>query len=350
MPENVVPESAVDVFFERERERERQRKASKKKDSKNSCFKSLIRKHSTNLKVLKTMTDKNPDRKSSHNQGDAQKQPKRQLSKPFKESCEMMRVFLFGFIGNESAETEEDKEAIFSENIGSRELVHKLFHTWTKLDDDNSGRVDLGEFRTFANEHIKAKAAEFAEQEIGNHITVMAQEDPAKFVTKFCTRLEKGLLNKKSSFSIEDMMKLTWPAATVYDLRTMVQWCHDLTAQAKKARIQPPPVMAKAELDGLTSVFHIYDDDGSGSLQIDELIKKGVIDVDNITSEDQCYLDDGEVDLLEFCEMMCPAGYRATPQSKVGTLPDGRRVVLDEKLNCWRMAGSADKADQPDLT
>mmetsp|Transcript_149773 Transcript_149773/g.481003 ORF Transcript_149773/g.481003 Transcript_149773/m.481003 type:complete len:506 (+) Transcript_149773:1-1518(+) len=261
-----------------------------------------------------------------------------------KEACQMLRFFTFGNIGNESCKTAKEKEQIFSEPIGQTEVVRSLFILWSRLDEDGSGRVDIGEFREFAQVRMR-ECFELAEKDVGiaalpAWLQFRSDSDMKRFIGKLCDKLVQLLLGKKSSFTIDDMMKVIWPCAQVSDLREMRKWCKEFSKAVDKKRVRTPPVLPLAEFEGLCSVFQFFDDDGSGSVQMDELISKGLIYEDQA---EQYKLEwdtngDGVLDLYEFCEMMCPVGYRAHEKSLVGSSPEGVKLVFDTKLDCWRVA------------
>jgi len=309
-------------------------------------LKNLIKKHSMGFAKLRAsvalgdeqkviVEEPSPTRKRKH------------LSAAWKEGCRLMRQFIFGCLGNEGVEEMQDKDAIYYEKIGSRGMVADLYGIWSELDNDHSGRVDIAEFRHFAEQRERDKTKGKMQD-----AAMLEGTDSSKFIQKLCERLEKLLLGKKSSFVIEDMMRLCWPTATIADIKTMTQWCHEHTMQREKSKIRPPPTMPKAELDGLMSVFRLYDEDYSGSLHVDELVKQALVPEEE--KQEWCRQHNGQTELnaLEFCEMMCPAGFRATAHSTCGTLPDGRHVVLDSRLACWRLADIADDAaaDSPRLS
>jgi len=81
--------------------------------------------------------------------------PKQPITPLRKESCQMFRHFVFGQVGNEHAKSGREREYIYYETIGSREQVRLLCQLWQRLDADKSGRVDIVEFRTLAEQYIR---------------------------------------------------------------------------------------------------------------------------------------------------------------------------------------------------
>jgi len=152
-------------------------------------------------------------------------------------------------------------------------------------------------------------------------------------------KLTGYLLGKKSSFTLEDMMRTIWMKAKRFEVNKMKDWCKQFIDEARNARVQTPPVLQQGELDGLKSVFKHYDAEGNGELSFEQLVTLGLIFEDQI---DKCREEwdsdhNGVLDMQEFCQMMCPAGYRATRDSQIGTLKDGTRVKFDVVANLWRL-------------
>jgi len=246
-----------------------------------------------------------------------------------KEACRLMRIFVLGKVCMVEGTDEEDA---FTATIGTRDEVASVYGVWAQLDTDNSGRVDLKEFRDFARRYLKLK------RPLLKGTADFGADDAESFVHKLCDKVQRLLLSKKSSFVIEDMMRLMWPAAVAPQLKTMSQWAREMAVAARKEKIPTPPVLAMEEFEGLVSIFQLYDTNKSGKLTFDQLINLGVIhdyQVEKYRREWDTS-GDGHLDLLEFCEMMCPAGFRAHPAARVGSLADGRRIIFDSQFLCWR--------------
>mmetsp|Transcript_3726 Transcript_3726/g.7625 ORF Transcript_3726/g.7625 Transcript_3726/m.7625 type:complete len:772 (+) Transcript_3726:195-2510(+) len=273
--------------------------------------------------------------------------PKQKISKDRREACQMLRFFVYGSIGNEGAKTAREQDKVFYETMGTKEKVRVLYNLWGHLDEDGSGRVDIVEFRDFASKHMKEKleggmgSDGFDGTTLGlpSWANLRSAEDLPKFIAKLCDKLVQLLLGKKSSFVIEDMMRLIWPCATPADVKEMRKWFREFAKSADRKRVKSPPVLPESDFEGLCSVFRYFDDDNSGEVMIEELVTKGLIYEDQAPAyfRDWDRNGDGSLDLLEFCEMMCPSGYRAYPKATIGSRPDGTRIIFDEKLDCWRV-------------
>jgi len=253
-----------------------------------------------------------------------------------RDACRLLRCFVFGSIGNEDAKTVAERDAIFKESMGTLQQVRLLHMLWRQLDEDNSGRVDIIEFRACAETHIRRI---FKVGNIKNTIDEHNQQDYSEFAAGLCEKVERYLLGKKSSFIIDDMMKLLWLAATPSDIKTMKSWCAEFVNDAARARVDSPPPLELVEYEDLCSVFQHFDDEKRGEIEFKKLVERGLIYEDQC---EQCQRDwdadgNGSLDMQEFCEMMCPAGFRACEASKVGTLKDGKRVIFDGNINGWRL-------------
>mmetsp|Transcript_66992 Transcript_66992/g.122179 ORF Transcript_66992/g.122179 Transcript_66992/m.122179 type:complete len:695 (+) Transcript_66992:141-2225(+) len=267
-----------------------------------------------------------------------------------REACQLIRFFFFGNIGNETRKGTKEKEKIYYDTIGSREQVRQLFNIWDRMDSDNSRQVDFPEFRAFVDRcatdrgqsHERRNSFSGGPAEKKEAIFAFfqnnSQEDNIKFASKLVEKVAAVLMSKKPFFVIEDMMRLIWPCSSVEDLKKMKQWCEEFALTNAKWRVPTPKVLSANELEALSAVFKYFDKDGSGTVTAEELVHSGLLDREQ-ASRYMAEIDtngDGEMALNEFCEMMCPNGYRATTSSMIGTDDAGRRVVLDEKLGGWR--------------
>eukprot|EP00928_Gymnodinium_smaydae_P097028 TRINITY_DN8693_c0_g1_i2.p1 TRINITY_DN8693_c0_g1~~TRINITY_DN8693_c0_g1_i2.p1 ORF type:complete len:738 (-),score=205.17 TRINITY_DN8693_c0_g1_i2:88-2301(-) len=263
------------------------------------------------------------------------------IAKSRKEACQLFRVLVFGSVGNENAKTKEEKEAIYHEQQGSKEQVRVLQGFWKKLDDDNSGRVDLSEFRRDVEEQLREMLAQDAIPEwVFALFGVDIEKDRQKIVFKYVDRVAQAIMGKKSSFVFQDLLRVCYPSAGQTDLHVMTKWCKELERMANLARVKTPPVLDQEIFDGLCSVFDWFDEDNSGELMFDELVLRGLIYEDQIEAyrRDWDTNGDGSLCVHEFCDMMCPLGYRAYANSKVGSLKDGTRLVLNVNNSTWEIA------------
>jgi len=186
--------------------------------------------------------------------------------------------------------------------------------------------------------------------DVGNRIWLHVYDfnSFAAHFNKFMKSAEKELLRSKGSFIIEDMMRLIWPAATIHDILEMHRWCIEMSKEFERKHVKTPPVLDKAELDALLSVFEYFDDDKSGELQIDELIATGLIKQHQAKKMIGEWDKDksGSMDRWEFVQMLCPTGFRAFKEAKTGSLPDGTRLIFDDQKVCWRPGPARPERDQ----
>mmetsp|Transcript_65132 Transcript_65132/g.141381 ORF Transcript_65132/g.141381 Transcript_65132/m.141381 type:complete len:364 (+) Transcript_65132:307-1398(+) len=259
-----------------------------------------------------------------------------------KEAGQIFRFFVYG-VTPDTVKGPKEKEQAFTETVPQRDKVQTLYKLWSRLDDDGSGRVDIGEFREFATQHLKDRIEEVNKANVWNCMPPCLPQprdaaDLRRSIVKLCERLVHLLLSRKSSFTLEDMIKVIWPSALVSDVREMKKWCKDFSRSVDRQRVKTPPILPDSEFDGLRSVFYYVDEDGSGSVAMDELVSKGLIYEDQV-GQYRAEWDangDGILDLYEFCDMMCPCGYRAYEGSLVGSSLDGTRLVYDQQMGCWR--------------
>eukprot|EP00927_Polykrikos_kofoidii_P040418 TRINITY_DN34557_c0_g1_i1.p1 TRINITY_DN34557_c0_g1~~TRINITY_DN34557_c0_g1_i1.p1 ORF type:complete len:629 (+),score=98.81 TRINITY_DN34557_c0_g1_i1:76-1962(+) len=267
------------------------------------------------------------------------------MSKMRREASQSLRMFLFGSItDSKKVLTAKDIDRVLRDRIGSREQVKMLHGLWNNLDDDRSGYVDITEFRTFVEQAMKDIIAAKSERRqttapcfsmaVFEHGTL---DENRKFGQKLCDRVGHALLGMKTTFVLEDMMRIIWPCCTASDMKTMKAWCNEIELTAWRA--PTPRHLSSEEFDALAAVFRYFDNDGSGSVTVEELVGSGLMDKEQAHA---CVMDaggadeDAELSMLKFCEMFCPTGFRAHSKAKVGTDQKGRRLVYDERLKGWR--------------
>jgi len=248
--------------------------------------------------------------------------PNTHLTADRREACEYMRLFLFGKIGNENSRRVRDRERTFYETTGTHEQVLELYKVWKTLDTDGSGRVDFTEFRSY----LQAKRKEGSSQ------------------VDTIEKAMKVLLSKKSSFVIEDMIRICWPCAAFKDITKMKAIIEE--AQTAKA-VPAPPVLPGEELEALIENFQYYDSDGSGAVTIQELLDSGMLDPDTAQKNMELFdLDgSGELNVWEFCEMFCRPGFRAYAEAHTAIDDEGNRLYYDGMLG-WRPLRANDRVDK----
>lgn len=262
-----------------------------------------------------------------------------------KEACQMLRFFVFGAVGNEKAKTAEEKEAIFEQRLGERWQVQLLYNLWEKLDIDHSGRCDFGELNAFAELRLK----DLVEQALSRGQRGLAglpawaadeTEDVAKAALKLTRTLEQMLFASKSSFVLEDMMRILWPASQLSDILEMRRWCTEMADSLERTATQTPPLLPEDQLDDLHCIFQYFDTDHDGQLKVPDLIATGFLNRNEVDLIMQKYDVDGDemLGLSEFTELLCPAGYRAHEKATHATLGNGRRVFYDDNFCRWRLA------------
>eukprot|EP00928_Gymnodinium_smaydae_P005867 TRINITY_DN1202_c1_g2_i1.p1 TRINITY_DN1202_c1_g2~~TRINITY_DN1202_c1_g2_i1.p1 ORF type:complete len:650 (+),score=160.28 TRINITY_DN1202_c1_g2_i1:156-2105(+) len=258
------------------------------------------------------------------------------LSPGAKAACRLTRIFLFGKVGNEHMKRDK-KQNVFYETIGSYDMVKTLYEVWKKMDMDRSGKVDPHEFRAFAQVRMTERFNELDRP----------PPDVESFVSKLCGKAQGLLLNNKGFFTIEDLLRLVWPCSGINELKVMKGWCRELCRADAIQKVPAPAILATEEREALTSLFEYFDLDSSGSISLDELKNAGLLSEDQYEEylRDWDQNGDNQFSLAEFCEMMCPAGFRAFETSKVGSLSNGRKVLFDEEIKSWRVETSEAEFD-----
>lgn len=283
---------------------------------------------------------------------------KQKFSPVRRDACQLTRMFVLGSVGNENCRNKKDRENVFFESCGTKDDMHKLLRAWDKIDVDCSGRVDLAEVRSLGDRLMidvvaagdwAAGGSTLSGKSFDNMsgvsrlpawIANTPQEERPRFVQRFCDRLASVLTNaRKQSFCIEDIMRLIWSCSSEEDLRQMRSWCDEINRTRDKWRVSPPPVLPSEEKAALQAVFNYFDKDRGGSVSANELILFGLIDKDyakefiNVADTD----GNGEIDMAEFCELMCPHGFRASETSVTGSTVLGQPARLDDTTKTWRL-------------
>ena len=284
-----------------------------------------------------------------------QVQRSQKLSPFRRDACQLLRMFVFGAVGNESCKTKRDRENVFFESCGAKDDMLKLIRAWDKIDPEDSGRVEVAEVQRFADRLMIDVSAAQAWHE-SNDLCV--QQDPQRISSRmpiwlantspeewprFVQRLSERLTavlqaSRKSSFCFEDLMRLIWPCSSVEDLKQMSGWCEEINNTRDKFQVSPPPVLPQEAKDALKAVFDHFDQDGGGKISTNELIMSGLVDKEGAKEFiRKAAAETGEIGLKDFCEMLCPHGYRATEQSVIGSTALGRVARLDKTTKTWRL-------------
>ncbi|CAK9014991.1 unnamed protein product, partial [Durusdinium trenchii] len=282
---------------------------------------------------------------------------RQKMSQLRRDACQLMRMFVFGAVGNENCKTKRERESVFFESCGTKDDMPKLLKAWDKIDPDDAGRIELAQVQRFADRLMIDLAAAHKWLESN---ALGAQEDPqsilsrmppwiastaeerSRFVQKLCERLTAALsAARKPSFSLEDMMRIIWPCSSSADLAQMSAWCEEINNTRDKWQVTPPPVLPAEAKDALQAVFDYFDKDGGGKISANELVLSGLVDKAGASDFVRTAAGPtGEIGLRDFCEMLCPHGYRATQESVVGSTVLGRAARLDKTTGTWRLKGA----------
>lgn len=151
--------------------------------------------------------------------------------------------------------------------------------------------------------------------------------------------LEQMLFGMKTSFVLEDMIRILWPMSQPNDVLEMRRWCTEMANSIERTGVQTPPLLPEEKVEDLRSIFKYFDTDNDGQLQVPDLLATGFLnprEVDLIIEKYDAD-EDGRLGVLEFVEMLCPAGYRAHEKVTHATLRNGKDVVYDTEFCRWRL-------------
>lgn len=260
--------------------------------------------------------------------------PKAKMNPVRREACELLRKFTFGSAGNERKKGPE-KDRIFQEACGTKEQVKMLHALWDKLDLETTGFVDVQDFRAFVDRTLSEVKGD-RRKDGGFQLALTSNGQTEELSKRLCDRVANVLMSKKS-FILEDMMRIIWPCSGVEHLKQMKAWCDEISQSSTKWRVSTPKVLPTDQLEAIQAVFHFYDKDHTGYVTADELFHEGLMDKENASRYVFDGDSDGQLSLHEFCQIMCPTGYRAKAEAEIGTNDEGQRIVYDKRLGGWRL-------------
>eukprot|EP00397_Hematodinium_sp_SG-2012_P026153 GEMP01027375.1.p1 GENE.GEMP01027375.1~~GEMP01027375.1.p1 ORF type:complete len:464 (-),score=129.65 GEMP01027375.1:909-2300(-) len=223
------------------------------------------------------------------------------LSPTRREACSAVRLLVYGEVINDPKELDK----VCNESIGAKDKVVQLWRRWRALDADNSGRVDVPEFRTFVRKQLSGEQLDKVETAI------------------------KDIFGKKSSCSLDCLMRVIWPTADTAAVKLMKTWIDE--HQAQMCRVKTPQLIREDERLGLVELFRYFDTDRSGTLSMEELVSSQLLDREQATR----YLADfqksreDELNLDDFLNIFCPVGYRVSEDVFVARDADGCRIYFD---------------------
>lgn len=157
------------------------------------------------------------------------------------------------------------------------------------------------------------------------------------FLSKLVPKITQQICFGKNSFIRDDLLRLLWPCASSSEIEAMRQ----IRPLSKPCllRLPVPPVIDPDEYDDLCRVFESIDYDDVGKVSFEVMMEHGFVHPSDMIRTCQLWdmNVDGLIDKLEFCQMMCKSGFRATQDSTVATLYDGTRILMDPQDGTWRV-------------
>lgn len=265
-----------------------------------------------------------------------------------KEACEALRIMIFGSVGNEGLISHKEKELWFQTlNMGSRKQAHQLLIAWNLMTKDGAIlRADIPTVLTVATTLLKEHLDAFIGQEedfdkIPQWFPIKTLEEIPKQVHGIQEKLQQALGAKRGTISIEDLIKLLWPAAQSSDIRDIRRVGKETLEEAERQTVLPPKELPEEDLEGLKSVFRTIDIYGHGRLSLEQMVDDGFMVFDAASRRDFAFWDkdgDGHINETEFCGLMCPTGYRVDSKATYGTSEEGVPLCYDEVRQCWMVA------------
>jgi len=159
--------------------------------------------------------------------------------------------------------------------------------------------------------------------------------DFPRFNRRMREKISDHLFRGGSSFMLRDLLELTWPHASATSLESLSEKV--LAAMQAEARAGTPPVLENMAYQELCAVFKDIDVDRRGEVSFSCLGDRGLIDKDSMVETRRAWdaAGNGFLDMAQFCEMMCPSGFRATGASRVAISQKGRKMILDPESMTW---------------
>lgn len=250
------------------------------------------------------------------------------------------------------------KDASTSKYTATRDQVRKVAYLWenmnskptlcTKLRQGRScaGQQTLEKLKWGIDRKLRMEFCKFVNVEGRRRLPSWAKmrstetltENFAQYIRRLSNKIGETLLGENAFFDEEDLLRLVWHNASETELEDVSAWFKDAICGVVKRRPRSPPVLASADYQGFCAVFKNFAGAGCSPIAFEKLVDLGLI-CEHAIDEARKHFDgdgNGLLDMEEFCEMMCPWGYRATLESKIGTLQDGTRIMCDPKDGEWR--------------
>lgn len=246
-----------------------------------------------------------------------------ELSARRRETCECLRLLVFGRIGNEDW-LPQDRPNLFLQKRGTPAEVETFAEVWVGMDDAGSGEVDLADFADFFK---RGKVDRFLGLRCVRYLMDLQDEEDGSAGKK-----PRGLARGRI-VTLQELLRLVWAGAGDTEVAEMTVILDHY--RLCKIAVEPPPLLAKKRQKELTASFNELDKEGVGKVPYPLLVqdgKGGFVDEAMVAVLQKKYDRDrsGHFDLDAFLEMMCPPGRRAHPRVRSVVCKDGRALRFVE--------------------
>lgn len=237
-------------------------------------------------------------------------EPGKPISLERREACEAIRLFLFGATGHEGIEARKEKKKFFYDGEGTAEQCSSLYRFWGQLDPAFTGITGIYQFQA----HL-------------HHVHYKLKAHGQKVVSFLLSR-------EKNRFSVEDIVRIIWPGSSNMELSSMKASLLEEYEKASRVCIVRPQLLPEEDREALTRIFKQLDSNREGMVSFQSLedardeLDLPLVDCNAVRSYAATWDPEGSgyFGLEAFLQMMCPAGFYASAESKVAVSPDGDRI------------------------
>jgi len=231
-----------------------------------------------------------------------------------RETCEALRRFLFGAVGNEGAKCMKEKDKIFHGGEGTAEQCCLLYRFWIQLDPVFTGFTLIYQLQSYLH-----------------HIHHHKLKKQGQKVVAFL------LSREKNKCSVEDMMRIIWPGSSSMQLSCMKAWMGEEDKRLKRVlqdKRPSPQVLPDEDCEALSRIFDQLDSNHEGRVSFQALesacdeLDRPLVDRDIVLRYASIFDPEGSgyFGLQEFLQMLSPDGFCASTESNMAVSVDGDRI------------------------